>query len=418
MTSRILILAICATSTLFASQSGDTRGWRQFGGPGRDFTVESGPLATTWGDAGPEQLWRRELGEGYSSILVDDGLLVTMYRRGDSEIIVALDAQTGETVWEYAYQAPLAHNGYFDVWLNSAGPGPYSTPMIADGVVFAVGVNGQFHALERSSGELLWSLDLVDTFDVDDYNAFASSPLAYGSTVIVPLGGSSRGVVAFSQETGATVWRSPEFPLGPGSPILAAVDGDPHLVVLGQQELIGLSPDDGQIRWRHPHENELGLNISMPVWGADNLLFASSGYDTGSRMLRLTTRDGATVVEEAWSNNRLRLHFGNAIRVGDLVVGSSGDFGPAFLTALDVLTGEEVWRDRSFARANAVLADGKLVLVDEDGDIAVTSVSADGLHIHARGQVLTENAWTPPTLVDGTLYIRDRLEIVAIDLTE
>lgn len=412
------MLALCAASPLFASQSGDTAGWREFGGPGRDFSVESRPLDVDWEDGGPKELWRRDLGEGYSSILVDDGLLVTMYRRDDSEVIVALDAHTGETAWEHAYQAPLAHNGYFDVWLNSAGPGPYSTPVIADRVVFAVGVNGQFHALDLSTGGLLWSHDLVEAFNVAEYNAFASSPLAYGATVILPLGGSNHGVVAFSRESGAVVWTSPEFPLGPGSPIMVEIEGRKEMVVLGQQELVGLSPDDGQMLWRHPHENELGLNISMPVWGPDNLLFASSGYDTGSRMLRLTTAEGVTIVEEAWTNNRLRLHFGNAVRIGDLVVGSSGDFGPAFLTALDASTGEEVWRDRSFARANAVLADGKLVIVDEDGDVAVASVSRDGLQVHARAQVLTENAWTPPTLVNGTLYIRDRREIVALNLSD
>ncbi|SUZ93774.1 uncharacterized protein METZ01_LOCUS46628, partial [marine metagenome] len=54
-----------------------------------------------------------------------------MYREGDDEVIIALDAHTGATTWQFAYDAPLLNNGYFDVWLNSAGPGPYSTPLIA-----------------------------------------------------------------------------------------------------------------------------------------------------------------------------------------------------------------------------------------------------------------------------------------------
>ena len=43
------------------------------------------------------------------------------------------------------------------------------------------------------------------------------------------------------------------------------------------------------------------------------------------------------------------------------------DFGPAFLTAMDITTGEERWRERSFARSHMLYADGKVVLVDEDG---------------------------------------------------
>ncbi len=175
---------------------------------------------------------------------------------------------------------------------------------------------------------------------------------------------------------------------------------------------------DGRILWSHPHPNDLGLNNSMPLSGDDNLVFASSGYGGGSRMLRLTQPDGEPAVEEAWFNNRMRLHFGNAVRIGDLIVGSSGDFGPAFLMAVHVRTGEEAWRDRSFARANTLYADGKLVIVDEDGEVAVASVSENGLRVHARHQVLTENAWTRPSLVGSTLYVRDRHDIVALDLGE
>ena len=392
--------------------------WPQWGGPTRNFHVESATTASTWPDSGPTQLWHRPLGEGYSSILVDDSTLVTMYREGDEEIIIALDAGTGATRWQYSYHAPLVHDGYFDVWLNAAGPGPFSTPLIADRTVFAVGVNGHLHALDKRTGTLLWSHDLVELFDLTDYNAFASSPLAFAQTVILPLGGSGRGVVAFDRETGAVAWRSHEFALAPGSPVLIDVDGRHQLVVLAQQELVGLDPRDGRFLWRHPHENELGLNVSTPVWGRDNLLFSSSAYDGGSRMIRLTQVDGQTTVEEVWFNNRMRLHFGNALRVGDLVLGSSGDFGPAFLTALDVKTGAEVWRERSFARAHMLYADGKLVIVDEDGEIAVASIRGRGLHVHARKKILTENAWTPPTLVGSTLYVRDRKNILALDLSD
>ena len=394
----------------------DADGWRQLGGPHRNFRVDSAAPATAWGESGPARLWSRPLGEGYSSIVADGDLLVTMYREDDDEVVVALDAATGATRWRHAYHAPLLHDGYFDVWLNSAGPGPYSTPLIAGDTVFAVGVDGRFHALDKRTGELRWAHDLVEAFDVGVYNAFASSPIAYGRTVILPLGGSGAGVVALERETGATVWRSPAFDLAPGSPVLIDVDGQDQLAVLGQQELVGLDARSGRRLWRHPHPNELGLNISMPVWGDDNALFLSSGYGGGSRLLRLSRVDGRTTPDEVWFNSRMRLHFGNALRVGGLIVGSTGDFGPAFVAALDAATGREVWRERSFARAQLVQAGGRLVIVDEDGELAVASVTGEGLEVHARAAVLTANAWTPPTLVGNVLYLRDRQHILALDL--
>ncbi|MCH2337372.1 MAG: PQQ-like beta-propeller repeat protein, partial [Pseudomonadales bacterium] len=342
----------------------------------------------------------------------------TMYRHNDNEIIIGLDANTGETRWEYSYEAPLAHDGYFDIWLNAAGPGPYSSPLIADGIVYAVGVNGHFHAVDAQTGALRWSHNLVELFGLVDYNAFASSAVAYDGAVILPMGGSDHGVVAFDGETGAVVWESASFPLGPGSPRVIQLNGQDQLVVWGQQEVVGLDPRDGGRLWHQPHANDLGLNLSMPVWSTQQRLFISSAYNGGSRMIQLQSDRTGTTVQELWHTNRTRLHFSNAIEIGNLVIGSSGDFGPAFLTALNATTGEEVWRERSFARAHLLYADDVMILVDEDGELAIASVSADGIEVHARTALLEENAWTPPSLVGSTLYVRDRHEIMALDLGE
>ena len=102
--------------------------------------------------------------------------------------------------------------------------------------------------------------------------------------------------------------------------------------------------------------------------------------------------------------------------MGTLIIGTSGDFGPAFMVAVDADTGAELWRDRSFARAQMVDGNGTLVIVDEQGEIAVASVSREKLQVHARKELLTPNAWTPPTLVGSTLYVRDRKNILAFDL--
>ena len=395
-----------------------TEHWRQWGGPTRNFhaTDDSTALEISWPASGPRQLWSRPLGEGYSSVLVDAGTLFTMYREDDNEVVIALDPTTGETRWTFAYHAPLLNDGYFDVWLNSAGPGPYSTPVIINDLIISIGVNGHLHALDKHTGTLRWSHNVVNLFDVVEYNAFASSPLIFEETVILPLGGSGRGVVAFQSETGALAWQSPPFDLGPGSPVLIDIGQQSQLLALGQQEIVGLNPYNGSHLWSHPHENELGLNISMPVWGPDNLLFLSSAYDSGSRVLRLDHIAGQTTATELWFNNRIRLHFGNALRIGNIVLGSTGDFGPAFMAALDVTTGQELWRERSFARAHLVLSNDKVVIVDEDGELAIASVTHSGLNVYARHQLLTENAWTPPTLVGEKLFVRDRKSIVAIDL--
>ena len=53
-------------------------------------------------------------------------------------------------------------------------------------------------------------------------------------------------------------------------------------------------------------------------------------------------------------------------------------------------------------------------LLQDNGLLA--TAGADGLDVHARAELLTENAWTAPTLVGTHLYVRDRRNIVAVDL--
>lgn len=114
-------------------------------------------------------------------------------------------------------------------------------------------------------------------------------------------------------------------------------------------------------------------------------------------------------------NQRVRIHFGNAVRLGSRLYASNGDFGAAPLAAIDAATGEMIWRDRAVARATLVGTGDKLVILDEDGNLTLATPGPTSLTVHAKSAVLSEQAWTVPTLVGTTLYLRDRRQIVAID---
>jgi len=102
--------------------------------------------------------------------------------------------------------------------------------------------------------------------------------------------------------------------------------------------------------------------------------------------------------------------------VGDVVYGSSGDFGLAFFTAVNVKNVQVAWQERALARASFLYADNKFVIFDEDGALALASPGQSGLQIHARTSVMKNLAWTVPTLAGTKLYLRDRRTIVALDL--
>jgi hypothetical protein len=126
--------------------------------------------------------------------------------------------------------------------------------------------------------------------------------------------------------------------------------------------------------------------------------------------------NGKTQVTELWKTNRMRVHIGNLMRIGDTLYGSSGDFGPSPLTALDAKTGKVLWQDRTFPKATFLYADGKLIVVDEDGNLSLATVSPAGLKVLSRVALLHSNAWTAPSLAGATLYVRDRHSLMALDL--
>jgi len=411
---RLIVLAVALASFFAAADARAQGDWTQWGGPSRNFIAKSKGLASSWPEKGPKQLWSRPLGEGYSAVVADGSALYTMYSEGTQEVAVALDAATGKTLWEYKYDAASPGMNY------EFGAGPHATPLVAGERVFAVGSTGKFHALDKKTGKVVWSKDLwKDLGGARMDRGYSCSPVAYKGLVIVTLGGPGQSLVALDQKDGRVVWKKQDFPVSPSSQIVVNVDGQDQLVAFTGSAVAGLDPATGELLWSQPHPTDFGLNITTPVWGDDNLLFVSSAYGGGSRVLRLT-RDKATgkaTASEVWFHRRLRVHQTTAVRVGDVVYGSSGDFGPSPLVAVDVKTGQVLWQDRSFAKANLVYADGKFIVLDEDGQLGLATASPAGLKVISKVALLEGRAWTVPTLVGSRLYVRDRKNIMALDLS-
>jgi len=410
ITKWILTPLLLSTTFVNAQSQSD---WAQWGGPRRDFTTTSKGLAAAWPATGPKQLWSRPLGAGHSAILASGNTLYTMYSVGDQEVVIALAADSGKTIWEYKYDAPQTGMNY------EAGVGPHSTPLLIDDMLYTVGATGKLFALDKKSGKVAWSHDLWKDYGGRKMDrGYSCSPLAYKNTIILTLGGrENQTLIAFNQKDGTVAWKNGALDMSPSSPILINVDGQEQLVAFLGKVVAGIDPNNGNLLWSHPHVTEWGLNITMPVWGSDNLLFISSAYSGGSRVLKLTQKDGKTTAEELWFHRRMRVHHGTAIRIGDYVYGSSGDFGPAFFAAVNVKTGEIAYQDRTFPKSNFVLADGKLIILDEDGNLALATATPTALKVISKVSVLKNLAWTVPTLVGTKLYLRDRRTITALDLS-
>ncbi len=385
--------------------------WPQWGGPKRDFQTSSKGIAESWPEAGPKRIWERALGEGYSSIIADGTRLFTMYRNGDDEIIVALKADTGATEWEHKYNAPA-----FEKMETRFGKGPNSTPTIEGDLIYTLGVAGTLHCLNKNTGKPVWSHDLIKEYKAKPPEfGFSTSGLAYKGSFILPVGGEGYGVAAFSLADGKLLWHKHDFINVYSSPIVIQVDNEDQIALLVADKVVGIDPKTGDQLWSEPLENQFKTNISTPVWGPDRVLYVSTGI-AGSRGLKFSKSGGKTVVEQVWKNDKMQVSQGNALRVGDFFYGSSAGMGPAFVSAVHAKTGELAFQERGFAKANMLYADGKFLILDEEGVLAIGTVGDKAFKVHSRVSLLKPKAWTIPTLVDNRLYLRDQKNIMALSL--
>jgi outer membrane protein assembly factor BamB len=387
--------------------------WRQWGGPNRNFQTEASGLKDTWPASGPRVVWKRPLGEGYSSPVVENGVLYTMYGKRGEEFVLAANAETGETLWEQSASMTFQSDAAADM-----GNGPYATPLIAGNRLFTTGVAGRLQCLDKKTGKLLWTQQLwTDHQGSRLMYGYASSPIAFRETVIVPVGSPGKALMAFQQADGKVAWGKNDFGNVYSSPILINVGGLEQLAVLMDGAVLAVNPHNGDLQWHVPFKADYSIAVATPVWGPDNLLFVSSEYNAGTKVIELQRNELQTKATELWSNIRLRLHHGNAIRIGDAIYFTSGGkSSQAILSAVDVRSGKVLWQERSIEKATFVWADQKLITLDQDGNLMIAHPSREGFKVAAKAALLTNLSWTPPVLVGTRLYIRDRRTMMAVDL--
>lgn len=412
----ILVVLSTGHIPLFAENA-----WLQWAGPHGDFTCDAGSLAETWPESGPEEIWSREIGAGHSTICHENGVLYTMCRReGDKDAVLAVKADTGETLWEYQYDAPPQPGMILDY-----GVGPHSSPLVAGERVFTLGGMVHFHCLDKRTGKVLWFHNLAEELRVSTLlRGYGSSPIAYKDTVIVNIGAGRdapepSGLAAFKQDTGEIVWKTER--LSPGYPTSQLVNFGGRDMLVGPLGLdrLGIDPADGKILWRAKVDPQAASVITSGLWIPPDLAFFSAGHGGGSQLYRISAADDGDYpfkAELLWDNNKLRIMHANAIRIDDTVYGSSGDMGPAYLMAVDLKTGKLLWRERGFTKSTLLLADGKLIILDEDGNLALAKATPEKLEILAKAKILEKFSWTAPTLIGTRLYVRDNKTMKCLDL--
>jgi outer membrane protein assembly factor BamB len=374
--------------------------------------VSNSGQATPWTQVVPRKLWSRPLGDGHSQVLAEGKTLYTMYRNGEREIVLSADAESGKTLWEHSWQSTFRSEA------PELGHGPHATPLVVGDRLFAPGVAGHFVCLDKKTGKVLWTKELwKELHGTRLVYGYASHPISFRDTVIIPVGGQGRAVVALRVSDGSVLWQRGDYQNAYSSPLLIRVDGLDQLVMVFDGMIAAFNPINGDPQWEAAHRASYGLNVSAPLWTTGNLLFLSSEYDAGGQVLELTKKAESVAVKQLWHSPKIRLHHGNALRYGDIIyLPSGGKSGPCIFTAVEARTGRILWQDRNYPKLTMLDLNGKALILTEDGDLTLATLKSSGVEVHAKTSVLEAQAWTPPTLVGTRLYLRNRQTLAAYDL--
>ncbi len=426
----LVILGIIALIPALSPAAARDAGWPQFRGPRRDGVSAARGLPTFWPEGGPPVRWRQPIGEGFSEITISGGRLFVLLEQDDAEFAVALDDPTGRELWRTKLGPRFT---------SHFGGGPRATPVISDGILYALTSRGMLQALRVRTGTPLWHVDFVADFGSEvPEHGFAASPLVVGDLLLAEAGGTDgRAFVALDRKSGAVRWTAEDGRAGYASGIEVTIDGVQQAVFARTManEVISFLPT-GEVHWRYAWP---AGPIGTPLFVPPDRIFVSASEDPGD--LRLNTRvieetghtmmrkfsakevsgtlllevesaDGRTNARTVWTSRFIKNHFSSSLLLEDHIYG----FDRSTLQCVSAATGELRWSQRGFGRGSLIAADGMLYVLGESGTLALVDATPAGYRETGRFPALSGRSWTAPALAGGRLYLRNLEEMACIDL--
>lgn len=368
-----------------------TAGWPGWRGPARNGISPETGLNWAWTENGPRVLWKGAVGTGFSCVSVSGPRAYTLGNRDNIDTVFCLDAETGRELWKHSYPCPLEPKAYEG--------GPMATPQVENGRVYTVSKFGHCFCLDAESGEVVWSAKFEPPPRTDaDYHVwwgYAGSILVADDRLIIPVGTAG---LAVDKLTGKILWDNGPGYSGYSAPVRLEIDRQPCFAFVSGHEVVAAQIADGQVRWKIPWRTTWDQNASDVVV-SDGRLFVSSGHGVGGALFDLSTGLPA----EVWRSKNMRTYLSNCVLWKGLLFG----FDDKQLRCLDWRTGEVRWSSPKIGLGSLILADERLIALQEDGTLRIVEASGDAYRSVAEVKILAGRCWSAPALADGRLFVRN-----------
>ena len=298
----------------------------------------------------------------------------------------------------------------------------------------------------RTDADIIWKLDMMKELGVIQLNMANSSPAVWENLVFLETSNGrdaqsesvpspdAPSFIAVDKISGKVVWQDNS----PGDRILHGQWAAPALGEAGGVMQVFFPGGDG---WLYGFEARTGkklwsfdLNPKDAVWPKtrnsiiatpvfyDGKIFIASGQDpeNGSGVGHMycidpSKRGDITETGLIWHFDKILRSLSTAAIADDMVFIS--DFA-GFFHCLDIKTGKPVWTYDTLAAiwGSPFIADGKVYLGDEDGEIVVVEAAKE---LKVLSEISMGNAvYSTPVAANGVLYIMNRCELYAIASAE
>ncbi len=418
----VIFLLLIAGTTL-----GDD--WPQWRGPTRDGVWRETGIVESFASEQLAYRWQRPIGPGYCGPTIAGGRVYVMDRITEpqqQERVVCLDAATGETKWEFAYDCAYG---------ISYTAGPRASVTVDDNRAYVLGAMGHLHCFDAERGTLFWKSNLAEQFQVRvPVWGISAAPLIVEDLIILHIGGSGACVVALDKQSGQERWRALDDRPSYSAPILIEQAGRSVVVCWNGDSVAGIAPETGEVYWRYSFPpRKMPIGVATPVVSGDRL-FVSSFYD-GSLMLRLDSE--RTAVRKIWqrrgTNERntdaLHCMINTPLILGDCIYGVDS-YGE--LRCLDADTGDRIWENLTatpparWSNVHFVRNGKRIWMFNERGELIIAKLSPRGFQEISRTRVLEPTTdqlprrdgvcWSHPGFANRHIFARNDRQIICASL--
>ena len=468
------LLALCGAAVSLAptlrAAGGATGDWPMWGGSAeRNMVSDMKGLPTTWDIASKKNVrWMAALGsQRYGNPVIAGGKVFVgtnneglrdPKQAGDRGVVIAFREADGEFLWQITHEK-LA-SGRVNDWPFQ---GVASSPLVQGDRLYYVSNRCELIALDTEGfadgendgpfkeekfsgpkdGDIVWKLDMMEELGVFPHNLANASPVEHGGRLYISTSNGqdeshvhipsprAPAIIAVDKATGKVAWE----------------DASPSDKILhGQWAQITIAEIGGVLQAIHPQGDgwvrsyeaatgkklwEFNTNPPESVWPKtrneliatpvvyEGLVYLGNGQDPEHGegpghfyAIDPTKRGDITKTGLVWHYDKIRRTISTAaIRAGIVYI---ADYS-GFMHALDAKTGAVHWTHDMLAAvwASPLLADGKIYLGDEDGDVVVF---AEG----KTKKVLAENTlgssvYATAVPANGRLYIMNRNQLWALE---